>query len=157
MLPAKRASPMRKKPASIDAYLKTVTGERRAALEMLRRTIRSVLPEAEECISYSIPAFRVDGVVVAGFLATAKGCSYYPFSGKTLRTLAADLEGYQGTRGALHFPAGKPLPKALVRRLLRARVAEVAQEPGRRATPARSRATAEVRRRPRFSKKLGGA
>ena len=66
-------------------------GEKRAALDKLRKTIRAVVPKAEECISYGIPAFRLDGRIVAGFAATAKGCSYFPFSGSTLRTLAKEL------------------------------------------------------------------
>jgi len=111
-------------PKTIDQYLATVAGEQRAALDALRRTIRSIVPEAEECISYAVPAFRLDGVVVAGFCARAKGCSYFPFSGTTLGTLAAELEGYTRTKSSLHFDAGKPLPKTLVRKLLRARIAE---------------------------------
>jgi uncharacterized protein YdhG (YjbR/CyaY superfamily) len=69
-------------------------------------------------------AFRLDGAVVAGFAATAKGCSYLPFSGSTLATLAADLEGYDRTKGALHFHPDAPLPKGLVRKLIEARIAE---------------------------------
>src|SRR6266487_4636321 len=103
----------RKKPTPIDEYLATVTGERQRTLERLRKTIRSVIPKAEECISYSIPAFRLDGVVVAGFSATAKGCSYFSFSGSTLRTLAHDVEGYEQTKSSLHFAADKPLSPAL--------------------------------------------
>jgi len=106
---------------TIDAYLAAVKGERRRALQALRRTIRSVLPRAEECISYGIPAFRNDGRVVAGFAATAKGCSYFPFSGATL---ARELKGYGGTKSALHFDPAKPLPVSLVRKLLRVRIAE---------------------------------
>lgn len=121
---ARRATARCRAPASIDAYLATVTGARRAALERLRRTIRALLPGAQECISYGMPAFRVDGRVVAGFLATAKGCSYYPFSGATLATLAAELEGYPQTPGSLHFRPEAPLPARLVRKLLEARLAE---------------------------------
>lgn len=112
------------KPKTIDDYLATVTPERRAALQKLRKTIRSVLPDAEECISYSMPAFRHDGHVVAGFLATGKGCSYYPFSGSTLGTLSDDLDAYDKTKSALHFDPKKGLPATLVRKLLRARIAE---------------------------------
>jgi uncharacterized protein YdhG (YjbR/CyaY superfamily) len=115
---------VRSKPATIDAYLSTVKDERRAALEALRRTIRATLPEAEECISYGIPAFRLDGRIVAGFAVTSKGCSYYPFSGSTLATLARDLARHEGTRSAVHFGPDRPLPAALVRKLIRARIAE---------------------------------
>jgi uncharacterized protein YdhG (YjbR/CyaY superfamily) len=123
---------MKQAPKTIDAYLATVKGVRRETLTALRATIHRVLPEVEECISYDIPAFRVEGGVVAGFLATAKGCSYYPFSGRTLQTLASQLEAYGQTRGALHFPADTPLPTALVRRLIKARLKELAEKPARR-------------------------
>ncbi len=109
---------------SIGEYLASVTGDRRLALERLRKTILSIVPEAEECISYRMPAFRLNGAVVAGFLATTKGCSYFPFSGRTLTTLATDVRGYHQTKGSLHFDPRKPLPASLVRKLLRARIAE---------------------------------
>lgn len=120
--PAKRR--MTRKPTTIDGYLAKVTGERRAALDELRRALGELLPNAEECISYGMPAFRVNGVVVAGFAATAKGCSYYPFSGSTLATLASKLGGYSQTSGALHFTPAQPLPRALLRQLLKTRLAE---------------------------------
>lgn len=110
--------------SEIDEYLATITGDQRAALDKLRKTIRSIVPRAEECISYRMPAFRLDGRIIAGFQPTAKGCSYYPFSGRTLQTLAGDLKGYGKTKGALHFHPDKPLPAALVRKLLEARIAE---------------------------------
>ena len=113
------------KPETIDAYLARLPADRRAALQKLRRTIHAVLPDVEECFSYSMPAFRHDGTVVAGFLSTAKGCSYYPFSGRTLTALAADLAGYEQTRGALHFSSREGLPRGLVRKLLRTRIAEL--------------------------------
>jgi uncharacterized protein YdhG (YjbR/CyaY superfamily) len=113
-----------RKPTTIDGYLSTVKGDRRAALEALRKTIRAIVPRVEECISYGIPAFRLEGRIVAGFAATKKGCSYFPFSGSTLRTLADDLEGYGGTKSALHFDPARPLPTTLVRKLIRARIAE---------------------------------
>jgi uncharacterized protein YdhG (YjbR/CyaY superfamily) len=78
-----------------------------------------------------MPAFRLDGRVVAGFAATAKGGSYYPFSGTTLGTLARDLEGYEGTKSAVHFAPDGPLPTALVRKLIRARIAEGKPKPRR--------------------------
>jgi len=116
---------MQAKTNTIDDYLATVSGERRAALEKLRRTIRSIVPEAEECISYRIPAFRLGGKVVAGFSARADGCSYFPFSGKTFRTLAKELAHHEHTKGALHFDAEVGLPTSLVRKLLKARIAEI--------------------------------
>jgi uncharacterized protein YdhG (YjbR/CyaY superfamily) len=114
----------RPKPSAIDDYLRGLPEDRRAALEDLRAKIRAVVPEAEECISYRMPAFRVNGVVIAGFRATAKGCSYYPFSGSTLGSLAGDVGRYDQTKSSLHFSPDKALPIALVRKLIKVRIAE---------------------------------
>jgi uncharacterized protein YdhG (YjbR/CyaY superfamily) len=120
------------KPRSVEDYLSKLDPERRAALDKLRGQILKVVPDAEPCISYSMPAFRVNGKVVAGFLARSNGCSYYPFSASTLRTIASELEGYERTKSALHFDARRGLPLALVRKLLQARIAEtVRREPAR--------------------------
>jgi uncharacterized protein YdhG (YjbR/CyaY superfamily) len=113
-----------RKPSTIDDYLNSVPEDRRRALQDLRAKIRSVIPDAKECISYRIPAFRLNGVVVAGFCATAQGCSYFPFSGSTLMTLARDISRYDQTKGSLHFSSDEPLPAALVRKLIKARIAE---------------------------------
>jgi len=114
---------MRPKPKSIDDYLATVGDEQRRALVRLRKEIHRVVPDTQECISYQMPAFRFQGRVVAGIQATITGCSYYPFSGSTLSTLADELRGYSKTKSALHF--SKPLPAGLVRKLLKARIAEL--------------------------------
>ncbi len=113
------------KAATIDQYLARVTENQRAVLQQLRQTIKQIVPDAEECISYAMPAFRLHGKVVAGFAATAKGCSYFPFSGSTLGTLADDLRGYEQTKSSLHFTPDRPLPTAVVRKLLQARIAEI--------------------------------
>jgi uncharacterized protein YdhG (YjbR/CyaY superfamily) len=140
--PARRATrSMAGKTKTIDEYLATVGSQNRAALEKLRKTIRSIVPKAEECISYGMPAFRLDGVVVAGFLATAKGGSYYPFSGSTLKGLAKDVADYGQTKGAIHF-SSKGLPPALVGKLIRARIAEV---PKRKRKAGGRRASQSVR------------
>jgi uncharacterized protein YdhG (YjbR/CyaY superfamily) len=89
--------------SAIDEYLRNLPADRRKALKGLRTNIRAIVPHAVECISYQMPAFRVNGVVIAGFRATAKGCSYCPFSGATLRSLSSELSGYSQTKGALHF------------------------------------------------------
>jgi uncharacterized protein YdhG (YjbR/CyaY superfamily) len=116
---------------TIDEYLATLTKDRRTALEGLRKTIRSVIPKSEECFSYRMPAFRLDGIVVAGFIATRKGCSYFPFSGRTLTTLADEVRSYEQTKGSLHFDPAKSLPVALIRKLIRTRIAEHASRSSR--------------------------
>lgn len=116
--------PYRRSP-EMEAWLLRVEPVRRTTLRDLRAAIHRLLPEAEECISYRLPAFRVRGSVVAGFSATQKGCSYYPFSGRTLGTLKDDLKGYSQTLGALHFGPDQPIPVALLRKLLKTRIAEL--------------------------------
>jgi uncharacterized protein YdhG (YjbR/CyaY superfamily) len=113
------------KEATIDGYLAGVEPDKRAALQKLRRAIRTILPEAEECISYSMPAFRFQGRVVAGFASTKSGCSYFPFSGRTLGTMVDELRPYDRTKSSLHFDPAKGLPTTLLRKLLRTRIAEL--------------------------------
>lgn len=111
----------------VDTYLAGVPAAKRALLEPLRRAILAVVPRAEECLSYGIAAFRVDGKVVAGFLATRPGGSYFPFSGTTLDSLGDALEGWSRTKSGLHFTEAQPIPRALLRKLIAARLAEIKQ------------------------------
>lgn len=110
--------------ADIDEYLVGVAEPARSTLETVLQRIRAVLPEAEECLSYGLPAFRVNGQVVAGFAAFKRHLSYLPHSGSTLPALTEDLAGYAGTKGSLHFPLDQPLPAALVDKLVRTRLHE---------------------------------
>ncbi|HEU5395429.1 MAG TPA: DUF1801 domain-containing protein [Candidatus Methylomirabilis sp.] len=111
------------KPATIDEWLALWSGEKRAALERLRRTIRSAAPEAEECISYQLPAFRQDGMLVA-FGATEDHCSFFLMSSTTLADHEKEVAGYDTSKGTIRFQPDKPLPAALVRKLVKARLAE---------------------------------
>jgi uncharacterized protein YdhG (YjbR/CyaY superfamily) len=106
---------------AIDEYLRALAEPERSTLEKLRRTILEIVPEAEQVISYRVPAFRVDGKTVAGFAAFKNHLSYLPFSGSVLAQLGDELEGYEMTKSSLHFPVDRPLPKALVRELIRVR------------------------------------
>jgi uncharacterized protein YdhG (YjbR/CyaY superfamily) len=92
----------------------------------LRQTILEIVPDAEQTISYGVPAFRLGGATVAGFAAFRNHLSYLPFSGSVLPELADELEQYTKTKSALHFPVDRPLPVALVRKLIAARLREVA-------------------------------
>ena len=112
--------------ADIDAYLEGVEEPKRSTLADLRRTILEVVPDAEQCISYGMPAFRVNGKVVAGFAAFKNHLSYLPHSGSVIPKLSDDLAGYGATKGSLHFPTDQPLPKPLVEKLIRARIEELA-------------------------------
>jgi uncharacterized protein YdhG (YjbR/CyaY superfamily) len=108
----------------IDEYLATLDEPARPTLGALRRTIAEIIPEAEECLSYGMPAFRLDGTVVAGFAAFKKHLSYLPHSGSILEQMADAIDGYEATRGSLHFPLDETLPRPLVERLIRLRVAQ---------------------------------
>jgi uncharacterized protein YdhG (YjbR/CyaY superfamily) len=108
----------------VDKYLQGIDEPKRSTLEALRRTILEIVPDAEQVISYKVPAFRVEGRIVAGFAAFKDHLSYLPFSGSVLPALASELEGYTMTKSALHFPFERPLSKALVRKLIAARRSE---------------------------------
>ena len=109
----------------VDAYLSKVEEPKRSTLETLRRTILEIVPRAEQVISYGVPAFRVDGKTVAGVAAFKDHLSYLPFSGSVLGQLATELDGYTTTKSSLHFPPDRPLPKALVKKLIAVRLAEI--------------------------------
>ena len=111
------------KPETIDDYLTSVSDDQRVALEKLRKTIKAVAPKAEECISYQIPAFRLNGMLV-GFGATANHCAFYPMSSSTVAAHQAELKGYDTSKGTIRFQPNHPLPAALVRKLVKARMAE---------------------------------
>ena len=108
----------------VDEYLRGLEEPKRSTLEVLRRTILDVVPDADQVISYRVPAFRVGGKTVAGFAALRNHLSYLPFSGSVLSQLADELAGYTMTRSALHFPVDHPLSKELVERLIAVRLAE---------------------------------
>jgi len=110
--------------ADVDEYLRRLEEPKRGTLQTLRSTILEIVPEAEQLISYGMPAFRVEGKTVAGFAAFRKHLSYLPFSGTVLSQLADELEGYTMTKSALHFAVDAPLPKALVEKLIDVRIAE---------------------------------
>ena len=109
----------------IDEYLRGVDEPKRSTLQEVRRTILEIVPDAEETISYRVPAFRVRGQTVAGFAAFMDHLSYLPFSGSVLGQLADDLKGYTTTKSALHFAVDRPLPKTLVKKLIAMRLREV--------------------------------
>ncbi|PYV41939.1 MAG: hypothetical protein DMG09_03580 [Acidobacteria bacterium] len=114
---------MAAKPKTIDEYLAALSEDKRAALEKLRKTIRAAAPKAEECISYQLAAFRQNGMLVA-FGATANHCAFYLMSSSTVEAHKDELKDYDTSKGTIRFQADKPLPVALVRKLVKARIAE---------------------------------
>ncbi len=110
--------------SSIDEYLATVRDDQRAALAHLRRTIKAIVPEAVECISYRLPAFRYHGKALVAFGAAAHHCAFYPMSAATIDAFKDELRDYETSKGAIRFQPDHPLPDDLVRKLIEARIAE---------------------------------
>jgi uncharacterized protein YdhG (YjbR/CyaY superfamily) len=144
---------MRAKPRTIDEYLEGVSPDKRAALEQLRRTIMEILPRAEECISYQIPGFRLDGRVVCWMGAAKNHCSFFP--GGIVDEMEDELSAYETSKGTVRFQPDAPLPVGLVRRLIVGRLARdqakatarrlVVTSPARRARLARATARPKAR------------
>jgi uncharacterized protein YdhG (YjbR/CyaY superfamily) len=106
----------------IDQYLDALEEPKRTTLATLRRTILAVLPEAEQGISYGVPAFKVSGKTIAGFAAFKNHLSYLPHSGSVFPQLKDELKGYSTSSGALHFRIDEPLPAPLVEKLIAVRL-----------------------------------
>ena len=110
-----KATPV--EPKTTDAYLAAVTPDKRTALEALRKSIKAAAPKAEECISYQLPAFRLKGKLLVAYGAAANHCAFYP--GSVVQAMKDELKDYDTSKGTIRFPAKKPLPSALVRKLIK--------------------------------------
>ena len=105
----------------VDRYLASLDEPKRSTLEAIRQTILEIIPEADQCISYGVPAFKLEGKAVAGFAAFKNHLSYLPHSGSVFPELGDEIAQYKTSSGALQFPVDRPLPKALVRKLIAVR------------------------------------
>ena len=114
----------KKKAKTIDHYLVNVRPDHRKTLQRFRQTIQTAVPNAEECISYGIPAFRLNRRLLVFFGAWANHCAFYPGSAATLKNFRNELRNFQTSKGTLRFSPDKPMPVALVKKLLKARIAE---------------------------------
>jgi len=112
-------------PQTIDEYLAPLSNEKRAALEKLRKDIKSAAPKAEECISYQVPSFRLFGRLLVSFGAATNHCAFYP-GAYPIEANKDELKGYWTSKGTIRFPADKPLPATLVRKLVKSRIAQYA-------------------------------
>ena len=108
----------------VDRYLADLDETKRSTLEEMRRRILEVVPDAEQALSYGVPAFKVGGKVVAGLAAFKSHLSYLPHSGSVLSTMSDKTSGYPQTKSALHFPLDEPLPRELVRELIEVKLHE---------------------------------
>jgi uncharacterized protein YdhG (YjbR/CyaY superfamily) len=110
--------------AEVDAYLAKVPEPARTTLEKLRTVIRSIVPpETTEALSYGIPAFRYKGGLVA-YAAFKKHCSFFPMQASLIDEMKDELKDYRTSKGTLQFPLDKPLPATLVKKMVKARIAE---------------------------------
>ena len=112
----------------IDRHLKKFSGAQLETLQHLRETILSIVPQAKETLSYGMPAFEIDGKVVAGFDGFKNHCSYFPHSGSVLEELEDFPEWCEVSKGTLKFPIGKKLPKTLVRKLISVRRRQITEK-----------------------------
>ena len=111
------------KPKNPDEYLGRLSADKRSALEALRKTIKAAAPGAEECISYQLPAFRLNGKLLVAYGAAAKHCAFYP--GSVLEELKSALKDYDTSKGTIRFPPNKTLPSTLVRKIIKLRIAKI--------------------------------
>jgi uncharacterized protein YdhG (YjbR/CyaY superfamily) len=109
----------------ITSYLDALDEPKRTTLQKLREIILDVIPEAEQGLSYKVPAFKLHGKVVAGFAAFQNHLSYLPFSGSVFPELKEDLVAYSTSKGALRFAIDEPLPKELVEKLIKVRISQL--------------------------------
>lgn len=110
---------------SVDEYLSSVPAEQRAQLEQIRSTIKKLVPEAEEKISYNMPMFYLGGMF-SGFAAFKNHCSYFPCSGGVLKNFSKELSSYKTSKGTIQFTLDHPLPPPLLKKIVAARLAEIA-------------------------------
>jgi uncharacterized protein YdhG (YjbR/CyaY superfamily) len=114
------------KPKTVEEYLAGVPEPARSTLQKVRATIRAAVPtEATEAISYGIPTFKYEGSLVA-FGAFSKHCSLFPMSMAVIETFSDELKGFLASKGTIHFPLDRPLPVGLLRKIVKARLAEKA-------------------------------
>jgi uncharacterized protein YdhG (YjbR/CyaY superfamily) len=133
-----KAAPARNKLRAVDDYLAAVGDDKRAALERLRKIVHAAVPRAEECMSYQMPAFRLDGKVLVWFGAGANHCAFYP--GGIVEAYQEELKDFETSKGTIRFQPDHPLPAALVKKLVKARIARTAAKPRRTSAGARRRA-----------------
>ena len=109
----------------VEKFLSAVPEPQQSTLRALRAMVKELLPLGEDAISYGVPAVKLNGKAIAGYASAKNHCSYFPHSGQIIEDLSADLAQYDCSKGTLRFATNKPLPKALVKKLIRARLSQL--------------------------------
>ena len=117
--------------ARVNAIYKSAPLPQRRTMLAMRKTILEIIPDAEEVVSYGMPAFKIEGNIVAGILHAKNHVGYYPFSGSVLRLFPQDLKNFSHTKSAIHVPINKPLSKTLIKKLMRARISQCPVKTGK--------------------------
>jgi uncharacterized protein YdhG (YjbR/CyaY superfamily) len=114
------------RPNSVDEYLAALPADQRAALDKLRKTIKAAVPGGTETIAYQMPAIRFDGLLVVSYAAFKDHCSLFPMSYRAFQENAEAIKPYLAEKSTLHFTPDKPIPAALVRKIVKTRLEEIA-------------------------------
>ena len=117
--------------ARVNAIYKSAPLPHRTTMLVMRKTILDIIPNAEEVVSYGMPAFKFEGNIVAGMLHAKNHVGYYPFSGSVLRLFPKELKNFSHTKSAIHVPIDKPLTKTLIKKLIRARISQCPVKTGK--------------------------
>jgi uncharacterized protein YdhG (YjbR/CyaY superfamily) len=120
---AKQSTPK----AQVASYIAALPPDARKAMKQVRAAIRAAAPRAEEAFSYRIPGFRIDGKPLVWYAAFKNHYSVYPIGAAIRRSLAKDVEGYETSKGTIRFPLEEPVPLSLIKKLVKARIAEARQ------------------------------
>ena len=114
--------------ALVTAHLKSFAPEQRKSLQVIREQIAAEIPEAKEVIKYGIPTFVIDGVPILGFSGYKNHNSLFPYSGSVTSRLEKELATYEQTKGSIHFPIDKPIPKTLLKKIIKAKMAQLKEK-----------------------------
>ena len=118
-------------PPKVAISYKQAPPDHRRTMEAMRKSILEIIPKADEVMSYGMPAFRVEGHVIAGLMAAKNHVGFYPFSGSVLHLFKKELKNYKCTKSAIHVPIGEPLSKALLTKLIKARISQCPVKQGK--------------------------